>query len=143
MIDTNPLILCTDGGARGNPGPAAIAYAIFDSTGNLLEENGRYLGERTNNEAEYEALLWGLDKVMERSCANIRIILDSQLVVKQTKGEYKTRDARMEKYARLVQRSLGMLESFQMQHARRTDPKIGRVDAIVNRVLDERGHPRK
>ncbi len=137
------LVLYTDGGARGNPGPAAIAYAIFDSTGKELEHGSRYIGERTNNEAEYEAVLWGLEKVRERSCAAVRVITDSELVARQTSGEYRTRDPRMRKYADQVAVSKKLFDVLEIVHARREDGRVALVDSLVNAELDSKGHPRR
>jgi ribonuclease HI len=137
------LTLYTDGGARGNPGPAAIAYMILDSTGNVLEKGARFVGERTNNEAEYEAILWGLEKVMERSCAAVRVITDSELVARQINGRYKVRDRRMQQYADKVAISKTFFDSFEVVHARRTDERVALVDALVNEELERKGHPKK
>lgn len=137
------LILYTDGGARGNPGPAAIAYAIFDSMGMVLEKGAKYIGERTNNEAEYEAILWGLEKVRERSCGAIRVITDSELVARQITGEYKARDQRMQQYADRVAINKKLFEAFEIMHARRSDERVALVDALVNAELERKGHPKK
>lgn len=144
MTAESKLLLYTDGGARGNPGPAAIAYAIFDATGGLLEKDAKFIGERrTNNEAEYEALLWGLQKVMERSCEDVRVVLDSELVVRQISGVYAVNDSRMKQYAAKVQKHKGLFASFEIVHARRNDPRIGIVDGLVNEELARRGYPKR
>jgi len=142
---SNPytLTLYTDGGARGNPGPAAIAYAIYDSTGMVLEKGAKYIGERTNNEAEYEAVLWGLEKIRERSCGAVRVITDSELVARQTTGKYKTRDKRMQQYADRVAINRTLFDEFEIQHARRSDERVALVDALVNEELERKGHRKK
>jgi ribonuclease HI len=137
------LTLYTDGGARGNPGPAAIAYAIFDSTGMILEKGSKFVGERTNNEAEYEAILWGLEKVMERSCVAVRVITDSELVARQINGQYKVRDGRMQQYVDKVAINKRFFDSFEVIHARRTDERVALVDALVNEELERKGHPKR
>jgi ribonuclease HI len=137
------MILYTDGGARGNPGPAAVAYAIFDSKGDLIEKGGQFLGTRTNNEAEYEALLWGIEKVRETSCVSLRVVSDSELMVKQINGEYRVKEDRLRRYADLVRANKRLFEFFEVVHARREDPRIEIVDALVNKVLEEKGHPKR
>jgi len=141
--DEYMLTLYTDGGARGNPGPAAIAYAIFDQTGVVLEQDAKYIGEHTNNEAEYEAVLWGLEMVRERSCGAVRVITDSELVAKQIGGEYRTRDGRMQQYADRVAINKKLFEFFEIVHARRSDERVALVDGLVNEELERRGHPKK
>ncbi|MBN1678296.1 MAG: ribonuclease HI family protein [Candidatus Thermoplasmatota archaeon] len=140
---TSMLILYTDGGARGNPGPAAIAYAIFDSTGKVLGKGAKFIGERTNNEAEYEAVLWGLEKVRERSCDVVRVITDSELVARQASGEYRARDPRMKQYADKVAINRRLFDAFEIAHSRRDDERVALVDALVNAELEKRGHPKK
>lgn len=137
------LSLYTDGASRGNPGPAAIGYAIFDSVGTLIEKDVKFVGTRTNNEAEYEAVLWGLEKARERSCTTIRVITDSELVARQSSGEYKTRDPRMQRYANQVAASKRLFDVLEIVHARRSDERVALVDALVNAELDSRGHPKK
>jgi ribonuclease HI len=137
------LLLYTDGGARGNPGPAAIAYAIFDSTGTMIEKGAKYIGERTNNEAEYEAILWGLEKVRERSCGSIRVVTDSELVARQISGEYKARDRRMQIYVEKIAVNRKLFDMFEVVHARRSDDRVGLVDGLVNDELERKGHPKK
>ncbi|HLD86256.1 MAG TPA: ribonuclease HI family protein, partial [Patescibacteria group bacterium] len=86
------LILRTDGGARGNPGPAALGVVIEDETGRELKTISRYLGETTNNQAEYQALLTGLTEAKRLGANEVHCYLDSELVVKQLKLEYKVKD---------------------------------------------------
>ncbi len=141
--DPKMLTLYTDGGARGNPGPAAIAYMILDSAGNLLEKGAKFVGERTNNEAEYEAILWGLEKVRERSCVAVRVVTDSELVARQITGRYKVRDGRMQQYAEKVAINKRFFDAFEVVHARRTDGRVALVDALVNEELERKGYPKK
>ncbi len=116
---------------------------ILDSTGTVLEKGARFAGERTNNEAEYEAILWGLEKVMERTCVAVRVITDSELVARQINGQYKVRDERMQRYADKVAISKKLFDSFEVIHARRTDERVALVDALVNEELESRGYPKK
>lgn len=88
----NKLIIFTDGGARGNPGPAGIGVAIYDKDKVLLAEISEYLGITTNNQAEYKALITGLKKAIMLGAPEIECYLDSELVVKQLNREYKVKN---------------------------------------------------
>ena len=81
------MVLNTDGGARGNPGPGAIGVVLKNSDGDIILELGQYIGQSTNNEAEYKALLTGLKSAKEKNASSLSCYLDSELVVKQMKGE--------------------------------------------------------
>ena len=130
------LILYTDGASRGNPGPAAIGYAIFDSGGNLVEKDAKTIGRHTNNEAEYEAILWGTEKLRERGCGSVRVFSDSELVVRQTSGAYDVSSDNLRVYARRVAQNKMLFASFEMMHAPRENPRIALVDDLVNAALD-------
>ncbi len=134
--DEPPLSLYTDGASRGNPGPAAIAYAIYDQTGDLVEKGAKVIGRHTNNEAEYEAVLLGLQKATERRCAAVRVFSDSELVVRQINGVYRTRDARMARYIALVRKYKEIFHSIEFVSVPRENPRTALVDAIVNEALD-------
>jgi ribonuclease HI len=130
------IVAYTDGGSRGNPGQAAIAYALYDSVGNVIEKGARCIGIHTNNEAEYEAVLWAIEKVRERSYGNVKIFTDSEFVVKQVKGIYDRKDPRMAQYARRVETNLRLFDSFELNHVPRANPRQAMVDAMVNAALD-------
>jgi ribonuclease HI len=134
--DQQPLSLYSDGASRGNPGPAAIAYAIYDQTGQLIEKDARCIGRHTNNEAEYEAVLWGLHRVTERRCTSVRAFSDSELVVRQVTGRYKTKDPRMAMYADRVRKYKEIFESFELASVQRENPRTKLVDELVNGALD-------
>lgn len=86
------LIIHTDGGARGNPGPAGIGVIVYDDEKNVIVEISKYIGETTNNQAEYRALLAGIEKAKELGAEEINFYLDSELVVKQLNREYKVKN---------------------------------------------------
>ena len=137
MVDT--VVVHSDGASRGNPGPAAIAYAIFDERGSLLEEGAKCVGRRTNNEAEYEALLWAMERARRHMPRTARFRCDSELVVRQVKGIYKVRKERLKP---LLERVLAMarsFENFEIVHVRRDDRGAVHVDALANGALDEAG----
>ncbi len=137
--EMQPLLLYTDGASRGNPGPAAIAYSIYDQSGELIEEGARCIGRHTNNEAEYEALLWGLQKITERRCTAVRAFSDSELVVRQVGGEYKAKDRRMEIYVERVRKFKEIFGSFQLESLPRENERMRLVDGLVNDALDSAG----
>jgi len=89
------LKLFTDGGARGNPGPAGIGAVVLDEDDKVIAEVSEYIGEGTNNQAEYKALIAGLKKVKEFNVLELEVFLDSELVVKQLNREYKVKDANL------------------------------------------------
>ena len=101
MAKAEKLIVYTDGGARGNPGPAALGVAISDAKGNVIKEYGEKLGVKTNNEAEYEAVIFALKKIKalfgkeKTKKMHVDMKMDSEFVIKQLNGEYKIEEERM------------------------------------------------
>src|SRR3990167_4499694 len=91
------LTIYTDGGARGNPGPAATGVIIKDTSGKKLAGYGEYLGKQTNNYAEYSALISGLKKAKELGATEVECVLDSELVTKQMNRQYKVREPTLQK----------------------------------------------
>ena len=89
------IIIHSDGGARGNPGPAGIGAVLNNEKGEVLAEISKYLGETTNNQAEYQALIAGLEKAKELKAEELECYLDSELVVKQLNREYKVKNAEL------------------------------------------------
>lgn len=135
LVDT--VVVHSDGAARGNPGPAAIAYAIYDEQGSLLEDGAKCVGRRTNNEAEYEALLWAMERARRHTSRTARFRCDSELVVRQVKGIYKVRKERLKPLLERVRAMARHFERFEIVHVRREDPGAVHVDALANEVLDE------
>lgn len=128
------LIVNVDGGARGNPGPAAIGVVLRDAEGNVVEEVGEAIGEATNNVAEYRALLRGLELAAAQGARDVELIGDSELVVRQVEGRYKVKNAGMKELHDEVRRSLGEFESWSIRHVRRESN--GDADRLVNEALD-------
>jgi len=126
--------LFTDGGARGNPGPGAIGVVLKNSKGEVIKEVGKFIGECTNNEAEYEALIEGLDCALEKKATNLVCHLDSQLIVKQLNGEFKVKNPRMKKYWNFVKRLEKQFKAVEYKQVPRE--KNAEADALVNEVLD-------
>ncbi len=133
-------IIHSDGGARGNPGPAGAGAVICDDHGTVIARVSDYLGHQTNNVAEYEAVIRALEKlktlVAEKDCAlsDILVKMDSELVVKQVKGEYKVKHPVLqEKRARLAQLE-GGFRSISFEHVFRAENKD--ADALANQAMD-------
>ena len=122
-----------DGGSRGNPGPSAYGVVITTKDGDMIEEFGAYLGEQTNNYAEYSGVVAALEKLKDLNIFEADFYLDSELIVKQLNGVYKVKNPGMiELNSQVKQLSKGMDLSF--THVYRKDNK--QADAIVNEVLD-------
>lgn len=131
----NEWLLMVDGAARGNPGEAGCGAVICDESGGVVKELSRYLGRTTNNVAEYEALLMGLEALVHMGGKNVRVQSDSQLLVRQINGEYRVKD---EKLKVLFQRAIGLLrrfESYRILHVPRELNKL--ADRLANRGIDD------
>jgi ribonuclease HI len=131
------LVIHTDGGSRNNPGPAGIGYIIKDQAGNVLEAHGAYIGDATNNVAEYTALIHALKAAKKFKTAQIDVFLDSELVVKQVSGEYKTKDEILKGLLSEV-RELIFFKNINFSHVLRAKNK--EADALYNKALDEAGY---
>lgn len=128
------LVVNVDGGARGNPGPAAIAAVIRAPSGDVLEEHGESIGEATNNVAEYKALLLGIARAAALGAEEVELVGDSELVVKQVKGEYKVKHAGMRELHAEVAAALGSFRRWSIRHVPRE--LNAEADRLVNKVLD-------
>lgn len=132
----NTYRLYTDGGARGNPGPGAIGFVIFDPDGNLVHEEGRPIGNCTNNQAEYRALVEGLACLREITDDAVLHISDSQLLVRQMNGEYRVKNERLRPIYMKAVLAVRRFAVVHHDHTRREDPCIQMADRILNRSLD-------
>ena len=130
-------IVHTDGAARGNPGPAAIGVVIEDEDGRTVYEASRALGVRTNNEAEYQALITALEYLKDVRPAEVEFRLDSELVVKQIGGQYKVKEPRLQALHGQVIMLLNAVKKFKFRHVRREDN--ARADELANEALDAVG----
>lgn len=127
------LVLYTDGGARGNPGPAGIG-AVLIKDGKVIEGLKKYIGETTNNQAEYQALILGLEKAQTLGATEVECRLDSELLVKQMKREYKVRDAGLAPlFVKVWNLSLGF-KKITFHHIPRERNK--EADKLVNEAID-------
>jgi ribonuclease HI len=126
-----------DGGARGNPGPAAIAAVVQDADGGVLEEQRETIGEATNNVAEYRALLLGIERASALGAGGLELIGDSELIVRQVKGEYKVKDETLRGLHRQVLDALAGFDEWTIDHVRRE--QNAEADRLVNEALDGAG----
>lgn len=139
MAALRVVILYTDGGARGNPGPAAIGVVVCGEGDEVLAEHKEYIGEATNNEAEYRALIKGLDLAAGHSRAELRCVTDSELVVRHLSGAYRVRSPSIKSLFDQVKRREGQFEKVSYRHRPRLTGMLHRADALVNEALDEAG----
>jgi ribonuclease HI len=126
--------LSTDGGARGNPGPAAYGYVLEDEDGTVLDARGETIGVATNNVAEYRALIAGLEKAVELGIDELEVVSDSELLVKQMQGEYRVKNEALRELndeANSVERKLGRVR---YKAVRREHNEM--ADKLVNEALD-------
>jgi ribonuclease HI len=126
--------LYTDGGARGNPGPGAIGVVLKNADGHTVVEIGKYLGICTNNEAEYHALIEGLKLAKEKGIEELTCYLDSELIVKQLKGQYKVKNDRLKVFFEKIKGLEKNFSEISYNHIPRE--KNTEADILVNKVLD-------
>jgi probable phosphoglycerate mutase len=126
--------LSTDGGARGNPGPAAYGYVLEDEDGTVLAAHGERIGIATNNVAEYSALVAGLEKAIELGLDEVEVVSDSELMVKQMRGEYRVKNEALQELWARARRLAGQVGSVGYTAVRREHNKL--ADKLVNDALD-------
>jgi ribonuclease HI len=127
-------VIYTDGGARGNPGPAAAGAVIIADDGIVVAEISEYLGIATNNVAEYRALLLALQAALDLGFARADICMDSELIVRQLSGHYRVKDAKMVPLFAKVRHMLARFAEFSVTHVRREQNQL--ADRLVNAALD-------
>jgi ribonuclease HI len=126
--------LSTDGGARGNPGPAAYGYVLEAEDGTVLDARGETIGVATNNVAEYRALIAGLEKAVDLGIDELEVVSDSELLVKQMQGEYRVKNEALRELndeANFLERKLGRVR---YKAVRREHNEL--ADKLVNEALD-------
>jgi ribonuclease HI len=126
--------LFTDGGARGNPGPAASAYVLEGEDGTVLDARGETIGVATNNVAEYRALVAGLEKALELGLDEVEVVSDSELLVKQMNGEYRIKNAALIDLSVEAARLARRIGRVSYSAVRRAENEL--ADALVNEALD-------
>lgn len=126
-----------DGGARGNPGPAAVAAVATDREGRVMGERHAYIGEATNNVAEYRAVLFGLELARELGAASVEVVNDSELVARQIEGRYKVKNAGLKPLYLETMKALRGFGDWSVRSVRRE--RNERADELVNEALDQAG----
>ena len=126
--------LSTDGGARGNPGPAAYGYVLETDDGTVLDARGEAIGVATNNVAEYRALVAGLQKALELGIRELEVISDSELLVKQMRGEYRVKNEALRALSIEAARLARQLDRVSYRAVRREHNEL--ADRLVNEALD-------
>ncbi|MBN2853948.1 ribonuclease HI family protein [Patescibacteria group bacterium] len=129
------IIIYSDGGARGNPGPAGIGAVLYDEKKNLLAEISTYLGVTTNNQAEYKALISAIKKAQELGAKELDCFLDSELVVKQLKREYKVKNAELAPLFLEIHNLSLNFKKINYTHIRRELNK--EADRLANEAMDK------
>jgi ribonuclease HI len=129
--------LFTDGGARGNPGPAAAAYVLEAENGTVLAAHGEAIGAATNNVAEYRALVAGLAKALELRVDEVEVVSDSELLVKQMNGEYRVKKPELRELSLEAARLARQLTGVRYTAVRREHNEL--ADRLVNEALDSAG----
>ncbi|MDR0888992.1 MAG: ribonuclease HI family protein [Coriobacteriales bacterium] len=134
--------LHTDGGSRGNPGPSGIGFTIEqiddtnESASTIICRGGAYIGETTNNQAEYRALIWGLSNARELGINDITIRADSELMVRQIQGAYRVKNAGLKPLFNQVMQLLDAFDTYDIDHVMRSGNKD--ADALVNEAMDKK-----
>jgi ribonuclease HI len=131
--------LCTDGGARGNPGPAAIGVVIIDQDGAIVQQYKAAIGVATNNQAEYRALLKGMELAAIYWKGDLACISDSELLIKQLNGQYRVKNEELRTLFFQVKKSEAPFRHVTYTHVPRTHELSVVADRLVNEALDEQG----
>ncbi|HEY2602777.1 MAG TPA: ribonuclease HI family protein [Thermoleophilaceae bacterium] len=129
------VVVHVDGGARGNPGPAAVGAVVSDPDGAPLLERGVYIGETTNNVAEYRAVLLGLELARELGAREVEVVNDSELVARQIGGQYKVKNAGLKPLFLETLAKLREFDGWSVRNVRRESNE--RADELVNEALDD------
>jgi ribonuclease HI len=128
------VVVHVDGGARGNPGPAAVGVVVSSAEGELLDEAAETIGTATNNVAEYRAVLLGLERARTLGASEIELVNDSELIARQLTGHYKVKHPAMRPLHAEALTSLGEFDRWAIRTVRREEN--ARADELVNRALD-------
>lgn len=134
MKKASKIFIYADGGSRGNPGPAGIGVVIKDGFGKKIKESYKYIGEVTNNIAEYNAVVSALEEALFLEAKDVVINLDSELVVRQLNGEYKVKNQDIKLLFGKILEMLKKFESYEIKHIRRSDNK--EADKLANKAMN-------
>ena len=126
--------LFTDGGSRGNPGPAGAGFVLMDFSGAIIEKGGKFIGNTTNNVAEYSALIFGLEAALKLGGSEMVCYSDSELIVRQINGQYKVKDAVLKTYHLKIKNLLGKFKKVLFVSVPREKNRL--ADKLVNEAID-------
>ncbi len=132
------LKIYTDGASRGNPGPASAAYVITKKDGGVLKEGSEFLGNTTNNRAEYKAVIKALEMAENYTDGKVRVFSDSNLLVRQLQGEWKVKSENIRPLFKKVKELTKNFDSVSFSHRNREHEMISRADALCNKELNRR-----
>lgn len=135
MPEGKTINLYTDGACRGNPGDGGAGVVLFDEDGRVVATAKKFLGICTNNEAEYGALILGLKEALKSKHKNIRIFLDSELLVRQINGVYRVKNSRLKELMKDVRKYLSMFDGYTVGHVPRSGNKM--ADRLANEAIDD------
>jgi ribonuclease HI len=135
MTKGEAFILYSDGASRGNPGNGGGGAVLYDGSGAVIATVKRYLGVCTNNEAEYRALMLGLEEAVKRGIKNLKIFLDSELLVRQIAGIYRVKNHNLQGLMYEVRKLLSLLDTYTVEHVMREKNRV--ADSLANEAIDE------
>jgi len=127
----------SDGGARGNPGPSGIGVVLCDEKDHVLEEHAEYIGEGTNNVAEYRAMIWALTLARQRGATRLLCTADSQLLIFQLQGLYRVKNPSLQALMEKLRSAAKEFEAITWRHVPREHPMIALADRRLNQALDQ------
>ncbi len=129
------LVIYSDGGSRGNPGPSAFAIVITKD-GKVIHEHTEFLGINTNNYAEYRGLIAAIGKALEMKESEVEFVMDSELVIKQMRGEYKVKSPNIRELHEDAKAMSSLIPNVRFTHVKRENPMVSRADALLNAEMD-------
>lgn len=129
------LVIYSDGGSRGNPGPSAFAIVITKD-GIVIHEHTEFLGINTNNYAEYRGLIAAIGKALEMKESEVEFVMDSELVIKQMRGEYKVKSPNIRELHEDAKAMSSLIPNVRFTHVKRENPMVSRADALLNAEMD-------
>ena len=129
------LTVYSDGGSRGNPGHSAYAIVVTEN-GKVIHEHSEYLGINTNNYAEYRGLIAGIVKALELKADEVEFIMDSELVIRQMRGEYKVKSPNIMKLHEDAKALSSLIPNVRFTHVKRENQFVSRADALLNAEMD-------
>ena len=135
MPEQKAIRLYTDGACRGNPGIGGAGAVMFDDNGGVVATAKKFLGACTNNEAEYTALILGLEEVLSGGYKNIQVFLDSELLVRQINGIYRVKNDRLKTLMKEVKQHLSLFDGYTVKHVPRSENAV--ADRLANEAIDD------